>query len=760
MARYGGRETEEMVSTRAWSSTAPPGEFRTYVPSEESLTEFSLRAVLLGALFGLLFGAVTVYVGLRAGLTVSASIPIAVLSISILRAFGRSTILENNIVQTTGSAGESLAAGVMFTIPALIFLGFGSEFTFWRIFPLALLGGWLGVLFMIPLRRQLIVKEHGALTFPEGTACADVLVAGERGGSFAGRVFWGLGLGGVYTFAMNTVQAWTSQPEARPSWFPGASFRATITSEYLGVGYIIGPKVAGILFAGGVISWLLIMPAIQFFGQLAGNATIYPSTIPIPQMTPDDMWRQYIRPMGAGAVAAAGLITLLRTMPTISSALRAGLKDVRAEGAGESSAAGPARRTSRIERDMPMRAVVLGSVVIVAMMWVLLTFSPIKGADTAWYQNLLAGIFVVVFGFLFVTVASRISGLLGNSANPVSGMSIATLMATCAIFFVAGWTAPNYAVLALTIGGVVCIAAAIAGATSQDLKTGYLVGATPVLQQWGLLVGVTISTIAIGATLSLMNKGLEKFSPVHIPVNLQALPTGVKIERDSFEHQGKNYVLINALGSREIPDGEFLYDRSTMRIEVQWAPGIGGDKAPAPQARLMATVINGILNQRLPWRLVLMGVALVLAVEILGIRSLAFAVGTYLSIGTTATMFAGGLIRWLVEATSKKGKEEGEASPGALYSSGLIAAGGIFGLLGIVINLLQDPEIATHVPGWFAHVLRLPWRADLFAFGPKHWPSLAPSNLVPLTDAQSFFGLMMFLVLAASLFIFARKKLD
>ena len=713
MARYGGRETEEMVSTRAWSSTAPPGEFRTYVPSEESLTEFSLRAVLLGALFGLLFGAVTVYVGLRAGLTVSASIPIAVLSISILRAFGRSTILENNIVQTTGSAGESLAAGVMFTIPALIFLGFGSEFTFWRIFPLALLGGWLGVLFMIPLRRQLIVKEHGALTFPEGTACADVLVAGERGGSFAGRVFWGLGLGGVYTFAMNTVQAWTSQPEARPSWFPGASFRATITSEYLGVGYIIGPKVAGILFAGGVISWLLIMPAIQFFGQLAGNATIYPSTIPIPQMTPDDMWRQYIRPMGAGAVAAAGLITLLRTMPTIISALRAGLKDVRAE-----------------------------------------------GADTAWYQNLLAGIFVVAFGFLFVTVASRISGLLGNSANPVSGMSIATLMATCAIFFVAGWTAPNYAVLALTIGGVVCIAAAIAGATSQDLKTGYLVGATPVLQQWGLLVGVTISTIAIGATLSLMNKGLEKFSPVHIPVNLQALPTGVKIERDSFEHQGKNYVLINALGSREIPDGEFLYDRSTMRIEVQWAPGIGGDKAPAPQARLMATVINGILNQRLPWRLVLMGVALVLAVEILGIRSLAFAVGTYLSIGTTATMFAGGLIRWLVEATSKKGKEEGEASPGALYSSGLIAAGGIFGLLGIVINLLQDPEIATHVPGWFAHVLRLPWRADLFAFGPKHWPSLAPSNLVPLTDAQSFFGLMMFLVLAASLFIFARKKLD
>src|SRR3989475_5119935 len=442
---------EDSVSERPWSSTAPPGEFRTYVPAEESPKEFTIRAVILGALFGLLFGAVTVYVGLRAGLTVSASIPISVLSISILRAFGRSTILENNIVQTTGSAGESLAAGVMFTIPALIFLGFGSEFTFWRIFPLALLGGWLGVLFMIPLRRQLIVKEHGALTFPEGTACADVLVAGERGGSFAGRVFWGLGLGGVYTFLMNTMQAWTGQPEARPGWFPGASFRATITSEYLGVGYIIGPKVAGILFAGGVISWLLVMPAIQFFGQLAGNTPIYPSTIPIPQMTPDDMWRQYIRPMAAGAVAAAGLITLIRTMPTIISALRAGLKDVRAEG----NNAPASNEASRIERDMPMSWVIAGSAVIILLLFVLLTIAPVKDAHTTWYQNLLAGILVVIFGFLFVTVASRISGLLGNSSNPVSGMSIGTLMATCAIFLLAGWTAPNYGVLALTIGGSV-----------------------------------------------------------------------------------------------------------------------------------------------------------------------------------------------------------------------------------------------------------------------------------------------------------------
>jgi len=737
------------VSDRPWSSTAPAGEFQPYVPSTQSLTEFSLRAVLLGGLFGLLFGAVTVYVGLRAGLTVSASIPISVLSISILRAFGRSTILENNIVQTTGSAGESLAAGVMFTLPALIFLGFGSEFTFWRIFPMALLGGWLGVLFMIPLRRQLIVKEHGNLSFPEGTACADVLVAGERGGSFAGRVFWGLGLGGVYTFLMNTVQAWTGQPEARPGWFPGASFRAAVTSEYLGVGYIIGPRVAGILFAGGIVSWLVIMPAIKFYGQLAGNTPIYPSTIPIPLMTPDDLWRSYIRPMGAGAVAAAGLITLLRTLPTIIAALTAGLKDVRKEGGN----GGAPMLDSRTERDTPMKWVIAGSVLIVVMMWVLLTFHPMQGAATRWYQNLFAGVFVVVFGFLFVTVASRISGLLGNSSNPISGMSIATLMATCAIFFLAGWTAPNYAVLALMIGGVVCIAAAIAGATSQDLKTGFLVGATPFWQQMGLLVGVTISTVAIGATLNLMNKGLEKYIPTQIPVTLQALPSGVKVERDSFVYQGKNYVLINVLGSHEIPDGEYLYDRGTNEIEYQWAQGIGSDKAPAPQARLMATVISGILNQRLPWRLVLMGVALVIAVEILGVRSLAFATGMYISIATTAAMFAGGLVRWAVEARMKEkaADAESEASPGALYSSGLIAAGGIFGLLGIIINLLQDPEISNRVPQWVSSVLRLPWRPDLFAIGPKILGGLATNNL---------FGAFMFVVLAGSLFYFARKKLD
>src|SRR6202142_2229958 len=582
---------EARMAKKQWSSTAPPGEFHPYIPAEESIAEFTLRAVVLGSLFGLLFGAVTVYVGLRAGLTVSASIPIAVLSISILRAFGRSTILENNIVQTTGSAGESLAAGVMFTIPALIFLGFGTEFTFWRIFPLALLGGWLGVLFMIPLRRQLIVKEHGNLTFPEGTACADVLVAGERGGSFAGRVFWGLGLGGVYTFCMNTLGLWPSQPDYQPDWLPGASFRANVTSEYLGVGFIIGPRVAGLLFAGGVMSWLVIMPAIKFFGSLS-SGPLYPSTIPIALMKPQDLWGTYIRPIGAGAVAASGLITLLKTTPTILTALTAGLKDIRDKHAATVAA------TSRTERDMSMRVVVIGSAVIVAMVWILLKFKPIPGAQTGAFANLIAALFVIVFGFLFVTVASRISGLIGNSSNPISGMTIATLMATCAMFLVMKWTAGPYAVLALTIGGVVCIAAAIAGATSQDLKTGYLVGATPAKQQIGLAVGVLVSSFAIGGTLILMNYGLAQYKPIQIALDINNLPTGVEKQQDNYTHEGKTYVLVNAIGSGEIPDGKYLYDPATRQIEVQWEQGIGSAKAPPPRARVTATLMRGILSRR------------------------------------------------------------------------------------------------------------------------------------------------------------------
>ena len=741
MAQVSNAETRN----QAWSSTAPPGEFRPYVAENANLAEFTVKAVIFGAIFGIIFGAVTVYVGLRAGLTVSASIPIAVLSISLLRAFGKATILENNIVQTAGSAGESVAAGAIFTLPALIFMGFPFEYS--RIFLLALIGGWIGVLFMIPLRRQLIVQEHGNLLYPEGTACADVLVAGEKGGSFASRVFWGLGLGGVYTFLMATAQVWKQRPLYEPAWLPGASFRAEITSEYLGVGYIIGPRIAGTIFAGGVFSWLVLMPAIKFFGE--GLATpLYPSTIPIRDMSPGQMWENYIRPMGAGAVAMAGLITLMKTLPTIVNALRSGIKDVRAQQAGAAAAGG------RLDRDLSMQWVLLGSGAIIVAMWLMLTFNPIAGARTSGLENLVASFFVVLFGFLFVTVSSRICGLIGTSANPVSGMTIATLMATCAMFLAMGWTAPAYSALAITIGGVVCVAAANAGATSQDLKTGFLVGATPYRQQVALMIGVMVSVFVIGGTLMLMNFGLSEFRPVQRPLDIEQVRAAqatrgaaVRVEKELDDphpqvYKDRKYILVNALGSRELPDGKYLYDPDTKQIEVQWITGIGSDKAAAPQGRLMATVITGILNQRLPWRLVAMGVFLVIAVELLGIRSLSFAVGSYLGLHTTLAIFCGGLVRWAAERgrAAAAGHAESEVSPGSLFASGLIAAGGVMGLIAIIINVLGDPELGIKLipPG-------------MFAFGPRLAPALATSNI---------FAVIMFGLLAYSLYHFARKKLD
>lgn len=701
-------------------------EFKPYVPDDARVPEFTLRAVILGCVFGVIFGAVTVYVGLRAGLTVSASIPIAVLSISLLRALGRASILENNIVQTTGSAGESVAGGVIFTLPALIFLGFPLEYS--RIFLLSLIGGALGVLFMIPLRRQLIVKEHGNLLYPEGTACADVLVAGEKGGSFASRVFYGLGLGGLYTLLQNenAFALLKATPTYAPSWLPGASLRAAITSEYLGVGYIIGPKIAGVIFAGGVFSWLVMMPAIKFFGSLVPTP-IYPSTIPIAQMTSDELWRFYIRYIGAGAVAAAGLITLMKTMPTIIAALRAGAADLRKGVGGDAS-------QGRTSRDLPMTVVLGGSLVIVAMMWCLLSFKPVPGAPTGALVNLLAALLVVIFGFLFVTVSSRIVGLIGTSSNPISGMAIATLMATCGVFLAAGWTSGAYGALALMIGGTVCIAAANAGNTSQDLKTGFLVGATPAAQQKALFLGVIASAVVIGATLLAVNKGLEKFVPADIPVTISELPEGVLALDETKVDGGTTYQVLNVLGSPTIPEGTYLYNPASGRIEKQWIQGIGSQEAPAPQARLMSVVINGILNRKLPWGLVLLGVFLVIAIELLGIRSLSFAVGSYLSIGTTAAIFCGGVVRWLAERGQDK-KGEDETGPGALYASGLIAAGGVVGLLGIVVALIEKQGL-------------LPDR------------SIDLGHLVPWVHNSDLLGVLGFAALAFSLYHFARKPLE
>ena len=683
-------------------------DFKPFVAPEENRPEFTFRAILLGSIFGIIFGAVTVYVGLRAGLTVAASIPIAVLSISILRAFGRASILENNIVQTTGNAGQSIASGVIFTLPALVFLGFDLEYS--RIFMLALIGGWLGVLFMIPLRRQLIVKEHGELPYPEGTACADVLISGERGGSLASRVFLGLGLGALYTLFQNEYlfKGWPGNPGYDPDFGPdhvlkGSSINASATSEYLGVGYIIGPKVAGVIFAGGVVSWLVIMPLIYFFGKELGHP-VYPGQVPIAQMSPNDLWATYIKPMGAGAVAAAGLITLLKTLPTIFSALGAGFRNMKP------GAAAAQAKPIRTEDDLSMGVVAVGSLIIVALMFVFLEFKPVPGAFVGWAANLAASLLVVVFGFLFVTVSSRIVGLVGSSASPVSGMTIATLMATCAVFLVMGWTAPSFGALAITIGGVVCIAASNSGDTSQDLKTGYIIGATPRLQQIALMIGVVVSTVVIGFTLNLMNTGLQEFHAAAQPWDINANHPGVAIQQDSAklptqirvvandktstQHARSEYTVLNAIGSTELQDGKYLYSPASHQIEVHWIQGIGSVNAPAPQAKLMATVINGILSRKLPWGLVLLGVAMIIAIELLGIRSLSFAVGAYLPIGTTLPIFVGGVIRWLVEQASQKAgadaqETDSEISPGSLFASGLIAAGGIVGLIGVALKAVE-----------------------------------------------------------------------
>jgi putative OPT family oligopeptide transporter len=721
------------VATSETPSGGKEPAFQPYIPDHERPAEFSIKAIILGAIFGVLFGAVTVYVGLGAGLTVSASIPIAVLSISILRAFGRATILENNIVQTTGSAGESVAAGVIFTLPALIFLGFPLEYS--RTFILALIGGWLGVFFMIPLRRQLIVKEHKNLVYPEGTACADVLIAGDRGGSFAGRVFWGLGLGGLYTMLRDAplLGAWPSASIYNPAWLPGGSLRVTTSAAYLGVGYVIGPKVAGTIFAGGILAWMVVMPMIKFFGTFFPEP-IYPGTLPIAEMGPSQLWADYIRPIGAGAVAAAGLFTLVRTIPTIISALQAGMGNLRAANAGQA----PSER--RTEFDIPLKWALAGSAVLLVLMWIYLTIAPVPGAATTLMENFFASVLVVVFGFVFVTVSSRIVGLIGSSANPISGMTIATLMATSAMFLAMGWTAPAYGALALTIGGVVCIAAANAGNTSQDLKTGFLVGATPMKQQVSLLVGVAASVVVIGITLMAMNFALSTYNPTApVAMDLQALPQGVNVEDETHEYEGHTYVLLNAIGSRVLGDGKYLYNQETGAVEVQWVPGIGSREAPAPQARLMATVISGILTRQLPWGLVLLGVFLVIAVELLGVRSLAFAVGFYIPVGTTAAIFTGGVIRWLAERGRKEG-EESEVSPGSLYASGLIAAGGIIGLLGVMV-------LAVRQLGWDQAYLGFSLTGlNIGRFlGP-----IATSNLA---------SVLMFFLLAGTLYHFARKPL-
>jgi putative OPT family oligopeptide transporter len=527
-----------------------------------------------------------------------------VLSISVIKKLGKGTILENNMVQTIGSAGESVASGVVFTIPALLFLPGGSDyFQYFQIFVLALAGGILGVLFMIPLRRSIIVKEHGVLPFPEGTACADVLVAGERGGKLAQKVFYGLGIAFLYKTLMSLFGLWKDVPEyifSKKSALPNGTINGEITPELLGVGYIIGPKIAGIMVAGGVLSWLVLIPLITLLGD--GLTTVFPpATKLISQMSPGEIWSNYIRYIGAGAVTFGGVTTLIRSFPTIINAFKDSFKDLKAN-RGENQI-----EKSRTEKDIPLVYVLVGSVILIILMAVIPSIPT----------NLLSSIMIVVFGFFFVTVSSRIVGLIGSSSNPISGMTIATLMATALIFVAVGWTGDIYQPIVLVVGSIVCIASANAGATSQDLKTGYIVGASPVKQQLGLLIGVLAASVVIGFTIIMLND-------------------------------------ILVIGSKQLP---------------------------APQATLMATVIKGLLSQNLPWGLVLVGMGIAAVMELSGVRSLPFAVGAYLPLSVSTPIYIGGLVKFIVDKIQKSDEEESDIGPGALLSSGLIAGGALTGIL-------------------------------------------------------------------------------
>ena len=647
----------------------PPGSdkvFKPYIASETSMPELTVKSILLGAFFGIVFGAATVYLALKAGLTVSASIPIAVLAISIGQKFLKTTILENNIIQTAGSAGESIAAGVVFTLPGFLFLSLDAAgrsvgmpfFNYWTIFILSLFGGILGTLMMVPLRRSLIVKEHGNLPYPEGTACASVLIAGDKGGDFAKTAYQGVGFALAYAVLQKVFHVIAETPaivsKQTNKYFPSATVNGEITPEYLGVGYIIGPKIAGVLVAGGVLAWLGLIPLLAslvpadviatqliklgYLKDLAtggGPGTWDPVTHTFAN-TAVAVYRAYVRQIGAGAVAAGGFITLVKTLPTIISSFRDSLASLRDKKVGVAIA--------RTDRDLSIMTVLIGSVALV----LLTAFLP-QIPGTGIVSKLVLGLLIVVFGFFFVTVASRIVGIIGSSSNPISGMTIATLMATCLIFVGLGWTGSGFEPMALVVGGMVCIAAANGGATSQDLKTGYIVGATPRSQQIALFVGAIASSIVIGLTMQILDT-----------------PTA------DMAAQGITHA-------------------------------IGSDKFPAPQGTLMATLIKGLLSFNLDWQFVLVGVFLAVTMELCGVKSLSFAVGAYLPLSTTLPIFVGGAIKGVADwVAERKGESvaDSELGTGSLFATGLVAGGA---LAGVIVALLSvNDGIAQTIGKWSA----------------------------------------------------------
>ncbi|MCU1231973.1 MAG: oligopeptide transporter, family [Acidobacteria bacterium] len=695
-----------------------PAVFTPFVPANVAMRELTFIPLLVGVVLGIIFGASSLYLVLKVGLTVSASIPVAVISIALFKfmaklGFRDATILENNIVQTAGSAGESIAFGVGATMPAIMILGFDLEIT--RVMLVAILGGLLGILMMIPLRRPLIVEQHGILKYPEGTACAEVLKsgAGAAEGMGAAAILSGFGLGLFYKAAMVSFKGWKETPEkifGAP--FKGAWLNMEVSPELLGVGYIIGPRIASLMCAGGVLAYLVLIPMIRFFGDPI-TTVLAPGTIPIGQMSVAEIQHSYVLYIGAGAVAAGGIISLARSLPMIARGLRDGLRDMRGGAVAET-------RVARTDRDLPMKFVVIGSLALIGAI----------ALATPLHMNLLGALLIVILGFLFVTVSSRLTGEVGSSSNPISGMAVATLLLTCLVFLVVGWTGPHYYVTALSVGAIVCIAASQGGTTSQDLKTGFLIGATPKYQQIAILAGTLTSALVLGPILLRLNDA----ATVMVPVT-----TNVRVETSALQREGDHFIW-HTDGTRGLEAGRYVVDASG-RPTTLVDPGINGShptradgstvtKFAAPKATLMSYIIKGILNHKLPWSLVLLGVMIAVLLEMSGVPSLAFAVGVYLPFSTSTPIFAGGLVRWIADRyqrrkhkasdlTEEELAAEGEKSGGVLLASGLIAGGALAGIINAFMAGVLAP-LTERITRWSS--LHNPFfegpRADALALVP------------------------------------------
>jgi putative OPT family oligopeptide transporter len=743
------------------SSTRLAAAFKPYIPAAVThLPEFSLRALLMGTILGMIFGASSLYLVLKVGLTVSASIPVAVIAITLFglskKVFGAKdvSILENSITQTAGSAGESIAFGLGVTMPAIMILGFDLEIS--RVMLVGVLGGLLGILMMIPMRHTMIVDQHGKLKYPEGTACAEVLkaaatapsreAAGEalQGDSEAAQkarhearrraaiIFGGFGIGLVYKIVNISLKGWKDTVNfVFGAPLKAGSIGAEISPELLGVGYIIGPRIAMTMAAGGVLSYLLLIPMIKFFGDML-TVPLAPGTTLIRDMSPNAIRSAYVLYIGAGAVAMGGLISLVRSVPMIWGGLRAGLAGVGKVG----KAKGGQNNALRTEQDIPMKWVMIGCLALIA---IITLAAPL-------HMNLLGAVMILVFGFLFSTTSSQLTGQVGSTSNPISGMTVATLLFTCLIFLLVGWTGGPYYVTALSVGAIVCIASSNAGTTSQDLKTGFLVGSTPRLQQYAILIGALASALILGPILLQLNNA----STVYVPA-AQAAPglttVDVKSLTESTQLQGpqaasdhNTYKVWRKNDTAGGPSGKYLV-AADGKIVYFVDPGINGqfDKRPdgsevkkydAPKAVLMSYIIKGILDRQLPWTLVLFGVVIAVILEMCGIGSLAFAVGVYLPLVSTLPIAIGGTIRWLADRRNnrlpqyKNLDEEaqqaaGDRSAGVLLSSGYIAGGA---LSGIVIAIT-----AGVMTGFDTTITKWAERANPFFEGPSSdWLSLLP----------------------------------